>query len=139
MQFRKNGALAQKTFSIWFRFEPRPVGYARSVGDEKISIPSGIGRLGQSGKDCFDAIVKRDAAALGASMTLTMKCWETLLPECGMASNGLEPDLMPLLTAYQKQYHGAMLSGCGGGYLTVVSDKPVPGAIKVTIRVSKQS
>jgi hypothetical protein len=28
-----------------------------------------------------------------------------------------------------------MLSGCGGGYLIVVSHDPVPGAMKVNIRV----
>ena len=29
---------------------------------------------------------------------------------------------MPILQAYQKQYLGAMYSGCGGGYLIVVSE-----------------
>jgi hypothetical protein len=43
---------------------------------------------------------------------------------------------MPMLKAYQKQYPGAMYSGCGGGYLIVVSEKPVPGAFNVSVRVS---
>jgi len=29
-----------------------------------------------------------------------------------------------------------MYSGCGGGYLIVVSNEPVPGAFKVNVRVS---
>jgi hypothetical protein len=30
-----------------------------------------------------------------------------------------------------------MYSGCGGGYLMVVSDEPIPGAFKVNIRLAK--
>jgi hypothetical protein len=30
-----------------------------------------------------------------------------------------------------------MYSGCGGGYLIVVSEKPVPGAFKVNVRITK--
>jgi hypothetical protein len=40
------------------------------------------------------------------------------------------------LTVYQKNHPGAMYSGCGGGYLFVVSNKPVPGAFKVNIRLA---
>jgi hypothetical protein len=45
-------------------------------------------------------------------------------------------DLTALLCAYQQQYPGAMYSGCGGGYLFVVSKQPVPGALHVTVRVA---
>jgi hypothetical protein len=30
-----------------------------------------------------------------------------------------------------------MYSGCGGGYLIIVSEKPVPGAFKVNVRTKK--
>ena len=43
-------------------------------------------------------------------------------------------DLMELLNLYQSKYPGAMYSGCGGGYLFVVSDEPVPGAFKIQVR-----
>jgi hypothetical protein len=43
---------------------------------------------------------------------------------------------MPLLKAYQQQYSGAMYSGCGGGYLIVAADEPVPGAFKVNVRTA---
>jgi hypothetical protein len=49
----------------------------------------------------------------------------------------LRVDLKPILKAYQKQYLGAMYSGCGGGYLIVVSEKPVPGAFQVNVSVAK--
>ncbi len=61
-----------------------------------------------------------DAEALGASLNLNMKCWETLLPHV-VRHPRCALDLMPLLKAYQQQYLGAMYSGCGGGYLIVVS------------------
>jgi hypothetical protein len=40
------------------------------------------------------------------------------------------------LQVYQKHYPGAMFSGCGGGYLLVVSKEPVPGAFKVNVRLA---
>jgi hypothetical protein len=31
-----------------------------------------------------------------------------------------------------------MYSGCGGGYLLVVSNEPVPGAFKVNVRIAQK-
>jgi hypothetical protein len=112
--------------------EPRPDGY-NPLGEKNLDT-KWVARLGQSGKDCYDAIVRMDARALGASLNLNMKCWETLLPHV-VRHPLLRVDLMPILRAYQKKYLGAMYSGCGGGYLIVVSEKPVPGAFKVNVRV----
>jgi len=42
-----------------------------------------------------------------------------------------------LLKAYQRCYAGAMYSGCGGGYLIVASNDPVPGAFRVNIRTAQ--
>ncbi len=114
--------------------EPRPEGY-NPLGIQNLD-PKWVARLGQSGRDCFDAIVKMDATALGASLNLNMKCWEMLLPHV-VRHPSLRVELMPLLKAYQQQYPGAMYSGCGGGYLIVVSEKPVPGAFKINVRVAK--
>ena len=115
--------------------EPRPEGYS-PLGVRNLT-PKWVASLGRSGRDCYDAIVKRDATALGASLNLTMKCWETLLPHV-VRHPSLRVDLMPLLKAYQRQYPGAMYSGCGGGYLIVVSEKPVPGSLKIEVRISQQ-
>ena len=113
--------------------EPRPDGYS-PLGIKNLT-PGWVAKLGQSGRDCFDAIVKMDALKLGASFNLNMKCWETLLPHV-VRHPLLRLDLMALLKAYQKQYPGAMYSGCGGGYLIIVSEKPVPGAFQVRVRVA---
>jgi hypothetical protein len=115
--------------------EPRPEGY-HPLGVKNLE-PRWVARLGQAGKDCFQAIKRMDVKALGASLNLNMKCWETLLPHT-VRHPLLRKDLMPLLAAYQKQYAGAMYSGCGGGYLIVVSEKPVPGAFRVTVRTDSK-
>jgi hypothetical protein len=111
--------------------EPRPKGY-NPLGEQNLE-PKWVARLGQSGWDCFEAIRRRDLAALGRSFNLTMQCWERLLPQV-IRHPLLKLDLMSLLRAYQRRYPGAMYSGCGGGYLLVASHEPVPGAAKVNVR-----
>ena len=115
--------------------EPRPDGYS-PLGIKNLS-PIWVAKLGQSGEDCYDGIVKMDVKKLGASLNLTMKCWETLLPHV-VRHPSLRVQLMPILQAYQQQYLGAMYSGCGGGYLMVVSEKPVPGAFQINIRIANK-
>jgi hypothetical protein len=46
---------------------------------------------------------------------------------------------MGLLRAYQSSYAGAMDSGCGGGYLLVVSQEAVPGAFNVKVRLAPKA
>ena len=69
-------------------------------------------------------------------MNECMMCWEALLPHT-VKHPTVTVDLKALLRFYQAQYPGAMYSGCGGGYLFIVSEKPVPGAFKVTVRLAK--
>lgn len=109
----------------------RPPGYG-PLGVKNLD-PAWVRRLGRSGRDCFDAIVRMDAAALGASMNECMRCWEALLPHV-VRHPTITVDLMGILEHYQRRSAGAMYSGCGGGYLYVVSETPVPGAIKVKVR-----
>jgi hypothetical protein len=98
--------------------------------------PQWIARLGRSGRDCYDAILARDVRRLGAAMNECMLCWETLLPQT-IVHPEITVDLKSILAHYQAQYPGAMYSGCGGGYLYVVSEESVPGATNVTIRVRR--
>jgi len=102
--------------------------------EKKNLSPEWIARLGRSGRDCFNAILARDAGALGESMNECMQCWEVLLPNT-VAHPEITVDLKSILKFYQTRYAGAMYSGCGGGYLYVVSAESVPGAIKVNIRI----
>jgi hypothetical protein len=109
----------------------RPDGYNPLT--RKNLDPEWIRRLGESGKMCFDAIVGRDVRKLGASMNECMECWEAILPDT-VTHESLEVDLKAILQEYQSKYGGAMYSGCGGGYLYVVSEEPVPDSLRVTLR-----
>lgn len=111
---------------------PRPPGY-NPLGRKNLDA-EWIRRLGQSGKDCFSAILKRDSVALGASFNECMRCWEAILPNT-VRHPTLEVDLIGLLNYYQDRYPGAMYSGCGGGYLIVVSDQIVLGSFQVQVRL----
>jgi len=111
---------------------PRPPGY--SPLGEKYLDADWIRRLGQTGKDCYAAILKRDMAALGSALNECMACWEKLLPHT-VRHPTLEVDIVALLRLYQDAYPGAMYSGCGGGYLFVISDGDVPGAFKIRVRL----
>ena len=77
----------------------------------------------------------RDAQALGNSMVECTECWETLLPGT-VHHPTITVDLMAILAHYQKRFYGAMYSGCGGGYIYVVSDEPVPGGFQVKVRTA---
>jgi hypothetical protein len=111
---------------------PRPAGY------EPLAVqnldPAWIARLGRSGRACWEAILAMNAAALGESMNECMRCWEALLPHVVRPPGSLV-DLAELLRCYQERSHGAMYSGCGGGYLYVVSEQPVAGSFGVQVRL----
>jgi hypothetical protein len=115
--------------------EPRPEGY-NPLGEKHLE-PKWIARLGQTGKDCFDAIGRMDVDALGDALNECMVCWERILPRV-IRHPVINLDLKSILRAYQSHYPGAMYSGCGGGYLFVASHDPVPGAFRVNIRISSQ-
>jgi hypothetical protein len=112
----------------------RPDGYD-PLGEKNLD-PEWIQRLGQSGKQCFDAILAKNVKALGASLNECMKCWEALLP-CTLRHPAITVDLLRILSYYQARYAGAMYSGCGGGYLYVASEDVVPGSFHVQIRLAK--
>jgi len=113
----------------------RPPGYD-PLGEKNLD-PEWISRLGQSGKDCFDAILAKDVKALGASMNECMRCWEAILPYT-VRHPMITIDLLAILGYYQSRCAGAMYSGCGGGYIYAVSEREVPGSIRVKVRVAEK-
>ena len=113
----------------------RPPGYS-PLGEKNLD-PQWIARLSQTGKDCYNAILTRDVRALGASMNACMVCWEMLLPNT-VRHPLIKLDLMSILKHYQDRYAGAMYSGCGGGYLYVVSNEPVPGSFQVKVQIIRE-
>lgn len=110
---------------------PRPPGY-HPLGSFTPDS-TWIQRLGQTGQDCYAAIQAQDVRGLGASFNECMRCWQAILPHT-VQHPTLTIDLVSLLSFYQARYWGAMYSGCGGGYLIVASEKPVPGGLQIQVR-----
>lgn len=111
----------------------RPAGYD-PLQDVNFD-PEWIRRLGRSGVDCYEAILACDTTALGAAMSETMTCWDVLVPH-SFVHPTITIDLPGILRSYQDRYAGAVYSGCGGGYLYVISESPVPGSFHATIRLA---
>ena len=76
-----------------------------------------------------------DAQVLGKSMAACMSCWQAILPNT-VRHPTIWIDLMAILAHYQERYFGAMYSGCGGRYIYVVADEPVPGGFQVRVRIA---
>jgi hypothetical protein len=114
--------------------QQRPEGYS-PLGVKNLD-PEWIRQLGETGKACFEAILQRDIRGLGASMKRCMQGWEAILPHT-VEHPTIRIDLKGILDFYQRRYAGAMYSGCGGGYAIVVSEEPVPGSMKVKVRIGK--
>ncbi len=112
---------------------PRPPGYG-PLGVKHLD-PEWIRRLGQSGRNCYSAIVTRNLEVLGGSLNETMRCWEALLPHT-VRHPAITMDLPALLRHYQTRYAGAMYSGCGGGYLIVAAEEAVPGSFAIDVRIA---
>ncbi len=110
----------------------RPAGYA-PLGVKNLS-PEWVRRLGESGAACFSSIAGRDLTGLQASMNECMLCWETLLPHT-VSHPTITLDLAGILAYYQREYGGAMYSGCGGGYLYIATEREVPGSFRIRVRL----
>lgn len=105
--------------------EPRPVGYdplkVKNFTYERVK------KLGESGELCWQSILKHDIKGLGDSLTLSLECWRNLLPLT------VADYAMKEIQKYAS-YPGATFSGCGGGYIMVVSDREIEGATKIKVR-----
>jgi cytidyltransferase-like protein len=107
--------------------KPRPVGY--NPIKEKNLTKENAKELGDAGEQCWQSILKQDAAGLGKSMTKTLLAWKKMLP------NTVPDDIMKELERkYIFAYLGANTSGSGGGYVVVASEKEIAGALKVKVR-----
>jgi len=107
--------------------EPRPDGYdpLKIMHLEKHLIRE----LGEAGDLCWESIIKKDVKGLGRALTNTLLSWKKILPLT-------VPDwvMREMETKYFPNYPGAITSGSGGGYVIVVSEKEIEGAIKIKVR-----
>ena len=107
--------------------QPRPEGYNPLL--RKNLEPDLIKRLGESGQNCYDAILEKNINKLGESMKETFLTWSEMLPYTvpGWVMKEVQ-------THYFPKYSGAITSGSGGGYIVFPSEKKIKGTIKVKIR-----
>ena len=109
------------------QLEPRPDGYdpLKVMHLEKPLIKE----LGEAGNLCWKSIINRDSTGLGKALTNTFLSWKKILPFTvpEWVMNEME-------TKYYGNYPGAITSGAGGGYIIVVSEKEIEGAIKIKVR-----
>lgn len=86
-----------------------------------------IAKLARSSELAVAAVRERSARDLGKAMRLTLKCWQAMLPLT------VPVEFQDVFRDYEK-YDGYGLSGCGGGYLIVISDQPVKNAFQIKVR-----
>lgn len=83
-------------------------------------------RLAEATERCWAAMKARDVERWGKA---TADCFEAQLEMYPAMST---PEVQTAIQQYSNQAYGWKLTGCGGGgYLILVSDKPIPNSIKV--------
>lgn len=106
---------------------PRLHGYDPLV--EQNLKPEYIKELGDSGIKCYEAIITKNVKMLGEAMTESFYAWKKILP-----FTVPEWVMEEMEEKYISKYHGAITSGCGGGYAVVASEETIEGALKIKIR-----
>lgn len=108
---------------------PRHSGYA-VLEDTRIN-EQGARDLAAAADDCWNAIRHRDVFAFGRSIR------EGFEAQVAMFPNMMNDMVAALIEQYKEESLGWKLSGAGGGgYLILVSDKPIENAVRVIARRS---
>jgi galactokinase/mevalonate kinase-like predicted kinase len=106
---------------------PRRDGFRVRSG-ERIT-PANVRALAQAAEGCWQAILKMDLAGFGRQFRHSFETQVRLFPKM------MTPDVRAAIKQYAPQALGWKLSGAGGGgYLVLVSEREIPGAIQIKIR-----
>ncbi|MEI6411334.1 MAG: adenylyltransferase/cytidyltransferase family protein [Bacteroidota bacterium] len=106
---------------------PRASGY--SVLDETRITASGAQALAKAADACWNAISNQDVKAFGDAFRRSFEAQISMFPHMADA------DIFRMIDLYRDQALGWKLSGAGGGgYLVLVSEKPIERAIQIKIR-----
>lgn len=104
----------------------RPAGYDPLL-DQRLSRDA-VERLGRSGNECWEAILRKDLKGLGAAMTATHDAWREILPLT------TSPQIDAELNRFADVSTGRITSGCGGGYIFLATDRGIPGSFGIEVR-----
>jgi len=105
----------------------RPDGY--DVFADRNITKEAAGRLAVSADDAWKAIRAHDVRAWGAATTACLKAQRKMFPHV------VSEEMDKMIDRYRDVACGWKLTGAGGGgYLLLVSEREIPGTIKIKIR-----
>jgi cytidyltransferase-like protein len=91
--------------------------------------PEGARALAEAAEDCWDAIQKKDIRSFGEAFRRSFDAQVAMFP------NMVDEDILQTIEQYKDKAWGWKLSGAGGGgYIILVADTPVEGAMQIKIR-----
>ena len=91
--------------------------------------PANTRALARAADRCWSAILQQDLAEFGRQFRQSFEAQVRLFPKM------MTPDVRAAIRQYSPSAAGWKLSGAGGGgYLVLVSEHEIPGAIKIKIR-----
>ena len=137
--------LEEKLSIVEIPFTARPEGFNSQTVNHFTDTTIPLEQRQQLARDLAGAselawrgIVEKNAAKLGKGLSGTMQAWEAALPYCVDPFKGKDADKSRALRDFWQSYdypntHGCLFSGAGGGFLFVISDEPVEGALKIKI------
>lgn len=105
---------------------PRTDGYDPLV-EQNLTAPA-VSRLAAAGERAWQGVIDHDIEMLGTGLNETVQAWRELLP------NTVSDELAQIRSEYE-DHAGSCFSGCGGGYLMVVTESDLPEALGVRVRV----
>ena len=89
----------------------------------------GAKALSDAAEECWNAILKKDTSAFGKAFKLSFEAQVAMFPHMA------DEDIMRTIDQYREKAWGWKLSGAGGGgYIILVSETPVEGAMQIKIR-----
>jgi len=89
----------------------------------------GAAALAQSADDCWRAILAKDLEAFGDAFRRSFEAQTRMFPHM------LDGGIHAAIEAHRHHAHGWKVSGAGGGgYLILVTEHEIPGAMKIVIR-----
>jgi len=91
--------------------------------------PLNVQKLSEATKACWDALLAKDAVAVGKAMTQSFDAQILMFP------NMVSTDILDQIESYKSRVLGWKISGAGGGgYMIFFSDEPLENAIQIRIR-----